>query len=254
MEIGYDDFLAEIYDYAPYFGKERREHDYATSYYLSHLPEVNKGKILEWVTCTGLLTIPLARAGYSIESVDASASVHEIVKRKLRGEKSCVLNNIALRCENVLEYSSIERFSAIVMPDSFLQAVPNERLQEKLIERSYEYLKDGGILIMDNFNPWEGVIKKKEMDQVSRFRTERGKVYIMKVHHLVDEYRQLHEFQFEWLPYGEEKVIRRTITYRYLFRWQLVELLRMKGYKILDIHPHMNYGTNNAIVAQKVKI
>ena len=63
----YDNFLAEIYEYSPYFGKERREKDYATQYYIDNLPDKKDGRILELVTCTGLLTIPIAKAGYKIK-------------------------------------------------------------------------------------------------------------------------------------------------------------------------------------------
>ena len=63
IKTDYDSFLAEIYDYSPYFGKERREKDYATQFYLDNLPDKIKGKIMEFETWTGLLTVPIARAG-----------------------------------------------------------------------------------------------------------------------------------------------------------------------------------------------
>ena len=97
IKTDYDSFLAEIYDYSPYFGKERREKDYATQFYLDNLPDKNKGKILELVTCTGLLTIPMARAGYKIDSIDVSPAVHEIVRRKMANEPKKVINNITLK-------------------------------------------------------------------------------------------------------------------------------------------------------------
>ena len=106
IKTDYDSFLAEIYDYSPYFGKERREKDYATQFYLDNLPDKNKGKILELVTCTGLLTIPMARAGYKIDSIDVSPAVHEIVRRKMANEPKKVINNITLKCCNAFDYQT----------------------------------------------------------------------------------------------------------------------------------------------------
>ena len=182
----YDSFLAEIYEYSPYFGKERREKDYATKFYLDNMPDRQKGQVLELVTCTGLLTIPMARAGYKIDSVDISPAVHEVVRKKLIKEPSCVTDNITLKCCNVFDYQTKKLYSAIVMPDSFLHAVADEEAQEKLIKKCYDLLDEDGVLIVDIFVPWQHIIEKKEVNQCTRFRTPNGELYIAYVHHLIN--------------------------------------------------------------------
>lgn len=250
-EIDYDRFLAEIYDYSPYLGKERREKDYATQFYLANLPDKNKGKILELVTCTGLLTIPLARAGYKIDSVDISPAVHEIVRGKMVNEPKKVINNITLKCCNVFDYQTETIYNAIVIPDSFLHAVADKQLQEDLLKKCYKLLDDTGTLIVDIFTPWENIISKGDVKQCSRFRTERGELYIVYTHHLINTKKQTHRFDFIHENYKSKKIFYHTITYCYMYLSELIDLLQKTGFKILKVDEQMNYGKNVAVVAQK---
>lgn len=250
-EVGYDNFLAEIYDYSPYFGKERFETGYATEYYINHLPDKKDGKVLELVTCTGGLTIPMARAGYKVDSIDASAAVQDIVKSKLKEEPLFVSDNIMLKCVDVFNYETDKKYSALVMPDSFLHAVADERLQEKLIEKCNELLDNGGVLIADIFVPWKNVIEKKELNQCSRFRTKEGKLYIVYAHHKIDIDKQLHIIEFTHELYGKGIKCEHTVVYRYMYLRQMIELLERNGFIISDVDENMNFGTNVAVVAIK---
>lgn len=251
-EVGYDNFLAEIYDYSPYFGKERFVTGYATEYYINHLPDKKDGKVLELVTCTGGLTIPMARAGYKVDSIDVSMAVQDIVRNKLKEEPLYVSDNIMLKCVDVFKFETKDKkYSAIVMPDSFLHAVADERLQEKLIEKCNELLHDGGVLIADIFVPWEQVIEKKELNQCSRFRTKDGKLYIVYVHHKIDSDKQLHTFEFIHELYEEGSKYEHTVVYRYMYLQQLIELLERNGFIVSDVEEDMNFGTNVAVVAIK---
>ena len=251
IKTDYDSFLAEIYDYSPYFGKERREKDYATHFYLDNLPDKNKGKILELVTCTGLLTIPMARAGYKIDSIDVSPAVHEIVRRKMANEPKKVINNITLKCCNAFDYQTEYIYSAIVIPDSFLHAVADKQLQEELLKKCYKLLDDKGTLIIDIFVPWEDIISKGDVKQCTRFRTEQGELYIVYTHHLINSNNQTHRFDFVHEAYKSKKKFYHTIVYRYMYLSELIDLLQKTGFNIIKVDEHMNYGTNVAVVAQR---
>lgn len=247
----YDNFLAEIYEYSPYFGKERREKDYATQYYIDNLPDKKDGRILELVTCTGLLTIPIAKAGYKIDSVDASPAVHEIVKRKLEFESKIVTDNISLKCSDVFEYCTENRYSAIVMPDSFLLAIADKQSQEDLIRKCYGLLKENGILIADIFTPWKDIIEKKEVNQCSRFRTKEDELFIVYTHHQVDAQKQMHKFDFIHESYKNKNRYHHTVIYRYMYLDNLIDLFQKNGFEIIDISEKMNFGRNISIVVRK---
>lgn len=250
-KVGYDNFLAEIYDYSPYFGKERYNKEYATNYYLSHLPSKEEGVVLELVTCTGMLTIPMARAGYKVESIDASYEVQNIVRAKLCNEKAYVANNITLKCSDVFNLKTEKKYAAIVIPDGFFHAVADENLQNKLIQKCYELLDDAGVLITDIYTPWEDIIKKKEAYQCSRFRTKDRKLYIVKVHHTIEEKRQLHTFNFIHEQYDTQIRYEHKIVYRYLYAGQFTDMLKKGGFFIENVSSTMNYGKNIAVVARK---
>ena|GEM_PF-1602206 len=250
-KVGYDSFLAEIYDYSPYFGKERYNKKYATDYYLSHLPDKETGTVLELVTCTGMLTIPMAREGYKVESIDVSYEVQDIVRAKLSEEAPYVAGNITFRCADVFKLEIEKKYSAIVMPDGFFHVVADENLQKKLIQKCYKLLDDDGILIADIYIPWENIIEKKEVNQCSRFRTKDGKLYIVYVHHSIEEERQLHTFDFIHEQYGSHIRYEHKIVYRYLYPEQFTDMLEKGGFVIENLNTTMNFGKNVAAVARK---
>lgn len=250
-KVDYDKFLAGIYEYSPYFGKERREKNYATKFYLDNLPNKQNGRVLELVTCTGLLTIPMARSGYKVDSIDISEAVHEIVRKKMELESKDVVNNITLKCCNVFDYQAEKKYDAVVMPDSFLHAVADEFLQKRLIKKCYELLDDNGIFLLDIFTPWENIIKKGEANQCTRFRTGNGELYIAYVHHLINPEKHIHRFDFVHESYKSGKCYFHTITYRYIYLPELIDILQKNGFEVISTNKKMNFGANVAVVAKK---
>ena len=242
---GYDYFLAEIYDFSPYFGKERKEKDYATTFYLDNLPNDREATVLELVTCTGLLTLPMARAGYKIDSVDASQAVHDIVRRKLMNEPKYVVDNIALFCCDVFDYKPDRKYSTIVLPDSFLCAIAD------LIRMCYKLLDNNGRLILDIFVPWKDVIAKRKVDQCSRFRVEKNKLFIVHAHHSIDPEKQIHRVDFVHELYRNTQRYNHSIIYRYMYLSELLNLIEKEGFEVTNIEERMNFGTNVAVTAKK---
>lgn len=120
-EVDYDSFLTKIYNYSPYFGQERAKRNFATPFYLSALKNI-QSRVLEMGTCTGLLTIPLLKAGYEIDSIDISPYMHQYVKERLETNYYNMKERIRLYTCNVYDYVSICKYDGIVMPDSFLLA------------------------------------------------------------------------------------------------------------------------------------
>lgn len=249
---GYDYFLAEIYDFSPYFGKERKEKDYATTFYLDNLPNNREETVLELVTCTGLLTLPMARAGYKIDSVDASQAVHDIVRRKLTNEPKYVADNITLFCCNVFNYKPDRKYSTIVLPDSFLCAIADKELQESLIRMCYNLLDSNGRLILDIFVPWKDFVAKRKVDQCSRFRVKKNKLFIVHAHHLIDPEKQTHRVDFVHELYRSTQRYSHTVIYRYMYLPELLNLIEKGGFEVTYIEDRMNFGTNVAVVAKKI--
>lgn len=245
----YDSFLTRIYDASPYFGKERKEKDYATPFYLKALGE-SPSKVLEFVSCTGLLTIPLAEAGYPLDSVDISPHMHDRVRKKLK-EKD-LEGAVQLHLSDVLSYDTDERYEHIVVPDSFLLALPSYDEQMTFLRQCYELLKPGGLLIMDMFRPWEDIIKKEQVHQCSRFRTEDGELFIVNTHHVIDKESQQHHFHFEHVPYKDQtQRIKHTITYRYLYHEDVRRMLKETGFHLKVLDDTFNFNKYYFVIAEK---
>lgn len=250
-QYDYDAFLTKIYDYSPYFGKERRERDYATNFYLDAISNIHE-RILEFGSCTGLLTIPLARANHEIDSVDISPFMHECIRDKLCSEADCVGRNIQLYVCDAFDYQSDHRYSAIVLPDSILCAMPDKQKQIRLLKKCNSLLCNDGIIAFDIFQPWKDIIELKEKHQCSRFRLKDGELYIVYTHHLVDQEQQLHCFDFTHELIGGKPIqYHHTITYRYLFEDELVEMLGECGFKVCYIDRQFNFGKNLSIIGHK---
>lgn len=252
-KLDYDRFLTEIYDYSPYFGKERREKNFASPFYLNALEKV-EGRVLEFVSCTGLLTIPLARAGHEIDSIDISPFMHDYLKSKLQNETGSVHKNINLISCDVFEYRSITKYNAIVLPDSFLLAISNKEKQIDLLKHCNSLLNAGGILVFDVFQPWADIIKSKEKSQCSRFRLNDGKLYIVYTNHSIDEEQQLHHFDFTHESVRESKSCQQhMITYRYLYKKDIVSILNKCGFDLVWFDDSFNFNKYYAVVARKTK-
>jgi len=252
-KIDYDYFLAKIYDYSPYFGKERREKDYATHFYLNALENI-QDRVLEFVSCTGLLTIPLARENYKVDSVDISPFMHEYLNDKLRNEQDYVRNNITLYQCNVFDYKSVHKYNGIVLPDSFLLAIADKSKQIELLKRCNALLYDDGIVVFDIFQPWTDIIEKKEKDQCTRFRLGNGELYIVYTHHSIDQNQQLHHFDFIHELVGKDKDrYHHIITYRYMFQEEIESILCECGFRALYIDDSFNFGKYYSVTAKKVR-
>jgi len=252
-KIDYDYFLTKIYDYSPYFGKERREKDFATQFYLNALENI-QDRVLEFVSCTGLLTIPLARANYKVDSVDISPFMHECLNNKLRSERDYVKNNITLHQCDIFDYKSVHKYNGIVLPDSFLLAIADKRKQINLLKWCNILLNNGGIIAFDLFQPWADIIEKKEKDQCSRFRHRNGELYIVNTHHSIDQNQQLHCFDFIHELVGKDKErYHHIITYRYMFQDEIELILDKCGFKVLYIDDSFNFGKYYSVTAKKVR-
>ena len=249
-EITYDNFLTKIYNYSPYFGKERYEKDYATDFYLLALDNV-KGKILEFGTCTGMLTIPLAKAGYQVDSVDISPYMHEYVNALIEEADEDIKEKIRLITCNAFDFLSEEKYAGIVMPDSFLLAQADKRKQKELLKKCCSLLPVGGVLVFDVFKPWDKMIETGGGTQCTRIRLPKGETYIVHTKHLIDAEQQRHTFEFEHVPYKENIKYKHNVTYRYMRKQEIENLLNECGFGIHMFDDNFNYGIYYSVIAYK---
>lgn len=244
-EVQYDEFLAAVYDVAPTFGWwKSRSIDRINKPYIEGAKQTD-GRILEFGTATGMLTIALARQGFHVTSVDISQYMHETVRKKLKLEDKCVSENVHLINDDVLTYSAEKPFDMIAMPDGLFIAIADQKLQMQLLRNCHRNLRKGGRLYFDLATAITVVANKPEylfhpgtFTTYSRFRTKNGDLYIMKLDTTTDPITQHCDLDYVFTKIHDDRSEEHQsahISYRYVHFGELALMLEQSGFKVIKI-------------------
>lgn len=231
----YDGFMAYIYDSCPYFGKWRAD---IANHYLSKLEHIQNREVLELGTSTGLLTIPIAKLGFCVDTVDYSKDMHRIAKKKLKKFQNGIMHNVNFILSDITKFTNQKKYGAIVIPDSLLTVISEDGLKHVLY-MSYDALENNGLLIFDVFKPIETVINSKKHVDVARFRDQRKNVYIVEATHEADTPRQIQVSTYNYKKRLSANayidVASATILYRYKYLPQILTELEEIGFSNIEI-------------------
>ena len=196
--------------------------------------------ILELGCGTGRVLLPLARQGYRITGIDASAAMLDRARSKVAEED--LVGRATLLQQEMRELELAERFNlAFAALNSFAHLHTTDD-QLAALARIRRHLHPGGLLILDLFNP-----------DMARLLEPRGQVALAKVmtepgtgHRLmrfdveeVDLERQIVHTTYILDEIDAEGHVRRTLfpfSLRYLFRYELELLLRHAGFEIEAVY------------------
>jgi ubiquinone/menaquinone biosynthesis C-methylase UbiE len=152
LESSYDavaDFGA-LYDAVPAYGTRAD-----VAFYLEEADRVGPAsRVLELGCGTGRLTLPLARAGHEVTGIDLSPAMLARAREKLAAETTAVRSRVTLLEGDVRRIAlAAPSFDVIVAPFRVLQHV--ESIADQLDGHSgaRRYLRPGGRLVLDVFNP-----------------------------------------------------------------------------------------------------
>lgn len=254
-DIYYEEFLSNIYDDTPYFGQGRsRELDKFNGFYYEHLKDEDD-RILEFGCGTGMLTIPLARMGHKLDSVDIAPDMQKVVSKKLANESPYVAANVNQVVADAIEFKGPQLYNSLVMPEGVLIAIPDAEMQLGLLDSCYRNLRRGGRIYTDFFQPRYDVIHNKTLTEHSRFRTKDGELYLFTIHYSNNEYTQVQDWHvvFTKIENGEKtEVIEADVRFRYLFYSEIQLMLKQTGFKVIDIDVNYAEGRGFAVIAEKV--
>ncbi len=248
----YDGLLASVYDYSPYFGKSRSS---ISSLYLSKLENIPSRSILELGTATGLLTIPILKAGFYVDTVDYSEDMQCAAKKKL--DNSCVdiSQQVKFILEDITKYTPKKKYGAVMIPDSLLLILPGTVVLNSVLKMCYSALLNKGILLFDIYKPDENEVKKKERLEAARFKDANGDVCIVEAEHTVDEQHQfltgVYTFKKRLMQYRYMHMGSVTIKYHYKSLSQITKLLENIGFCDIRVENVLDNNVN-FITAKKV--
>ncbi|MCE9575987.1 MAG: class I SAM-dependent methyltransferase [Deltaproteobacteria bacterium] len=252
-DVQYDDFLSRIYDEAPYFGRERaRELEQYNAFYFAHLHDKSR-RILEIGSGTGMLTVPLARAGFLVDSVDISSAMHEVLAEKLSAEDESVARRVRRILADATTHVGEEPYDTIAMPEGVVIALPSRELQIALFESCHRNLRVGGRLYADFAQPRWKVVYEQTLQEHTRFRMHSGDEYLLSVTFRNDRHTQIEEWDVVFAKQGvPPEPIEVKVSFRFLSYSELQFMLERCGFKVIAIDVNHSHGRGFAVIAEKV--
>lgn len=254
-EVQYDKFLSRVYDDAPYFGQNRsREPDLFNGFYFEHLRDKTR-RILELGSATGMLTVPMARAGFLMDSVDISPAMHEILADRLRAEDPSVASRVRQILADATTYMADEPYDSIVMPEGIVLSLGTRVLQLALLENCHRNLRTGGRIYTDFAQPRYKLLYEKVLREHTRFRTRDGDQYLLSVTFRYDSHSQIETWDAVFARQGTEagpEQIDVAVSFRNLFHSEIQFMLERCGFKVIDIDVNHARGLGFAVIAEKL--
>jgi SAM-dependent methyltransferase len=196
--------------------------------------------ILELGCGTGRVLLPLARQGYRITGIDASAEMLERARAKIAAEE--LGERAILAQQEMVKLDLGERFNmAFAALNSFAHLHTTEEQLQALAQVRH-HLNPGGLLILDMFNP-----------DIGRLLDTRGEVVLARTMTAPDTGHRLMRFYSEEVDLGRQLIhttyivdeiddeghVQRTLfpfVLRYVFRYELELLLRHAGFEVEAVY------------------
>ncbi|RPJ27403.1 MAG: class I SAM-dependent methyltransferase, partial [Chloroflexi bacterium] len=124
-----------------------------------------KGEVLELMSGTGRVSLPLLEAGVKLTCVDLSAELNAIFQEKLK-QKGLQADVYQM---DICELELSKKFDRVIIPFHSFAHITSLQKQRKALERIHEHLLPGGIFICTLGNP---VLRKQAVNgQLRLFRT-----------------------------------------------------------------------------------
>lgn len=205
-------------------------------FYKKWLPKNKEAKILELCCGTGRLTVPIAKAGYNICGVDYTSSMLEQAKVKA-SEAGLEINFIEA---DIRSLNLQEKFDFIFIPfNSIHHLYKNEDLF-MAFNGVKNHLKEGGLFLLDCFNPNIQFIVEGEKEQrkIAEYTTEDGRAVLIKQTMRYESATQINRIEWHYFINGEFHSIQ-NLDMRLFFPQELDSYLEGAGFEI--IHKFGNF-------------
>lgn len=259
----YDRRLGQLYDYSP--ALSRRLNHPAVDFYVEESLRAG-GPVLHVGVASGKYTLPLARAGLDVIGIDISADMLDVVRGKLAHEEEVVRQRVRLHEQDMRAMQLDARCQTVIMPGNIFLLNLTVEDQLKTLRGVNHHLVENGTLIIEAFTPdlmlIAGARSRRSPRQFEFTIPETGERFLCNRTIEVDQFRQLlhHHLIHEKIEpsgrLGERHLT--VLTYRYVFPWELIHLLRVAGFVVRHCYgdfesrkPKSKYDGYQVIVAEK---
>ena len=216
-----------IYDAHIYDGMNTNLTD--LQFYKRWLPKNKDARILELCCGTGRLTLPIAKDGYNISGVDYTSSMLEQAKVKA-SEGGLEVEFIEA---DIRTLDLPEKYDLIFIPfNSIHHLYKNEDLF-KAFNVVKNHLKEGGLFLLDCFNPNIQFIVEgeKEQKEIAEYTTKDGREVLIKQIMRYENKTQINRIVWHYFINGEFNSIQ-NLDMRLFFPQELDSYLEWNGFNI----------------------
>ncbi|MBX2870993.1 MAG: class I SAM-dependent methyltransferase [Saprospiraceae bacterium] len=200
-------------------------------FYKRWLPTNQDARILELCCGTGRLTIPMAMDGYNISGVDYTASMLESAKIKASAEGL----DIEFFEADIRTLDLPSKYDLIFIPfNSIHHLYKNEDLF-KAFKGVKSHLKEGGLFLLDCFNPSIQFIVEgeKEQKEIARYTTDDGRNVVIKQAMKYESKTQINRIEWHYFINGQFDSIQ-NLDMRLFFPQELDSYLKWTGFTIIQ--------------------
>ncbi len=199
-------------------------------FYKNWLPKNRDAKILELCCGTGRLTIPIAKDGYNICGVDYTSSMLEQANAKA-SEAGLKIDFIEA---DIRALNLQERFDLIFIPFNSIHHLYKKEDLFKALDVVRNHLKDGGLFLLDCFNPNIQYIVEgeKEQKQIAAYATADGREVLIKQTMRYENKTQINRIEWHYYINGEFNSIQ-NCDMRMFFPQELDSYLEWAGFNII---------------------
>lgn len=237
MEINNYDYIADLYDiYVPV--------TFDVDFFLTEAKKTT-GEVLELMSGTGRVSIPLIEAGVKLTCVDLSAGLNAILKGKLQ--------KMRLKADvyqmDVCELELQKKFDMIIIPFSSFAHITSPDDQCKALARIRQHLLPGGTFICTLGNP---KLRQKAVDgQLHLFRKyplpdKQGQLLLWITEDISDEDEQVVEAMQFYEEYDAKGVLQSKRLLELHFRLsqkdEFEELAKAAGFKVKALYGDYDYS------------
>ena len=199
-------------------------------FYKKWLPKNKDAKVLELCCGTGRLTLPIAKDGYNICGVDYTSSMLEQAKVKA-SEAGLDINFIEA---DIRTLNLHDKFDLIFIPfNSIHHLYKNEDLF-KALKSVENHLKEGGIFLLDCFNPNIHYIVESEKEEqvITEYTTSDGREVLIKQTMHYENSTQINRIKWHYFINREFHSIQ-DLDMRLFFPQELDLYLKWAGFDII---------------------
>lgn len=199
-------------------------------FYKKWLPKNKDAKILELCCGTGRLTLPIAKDGYKICGVDYTPSMLEQAKTKAT-EAGLEIDFIEA---DIRDLNLPDKFDLIFIPFNSIHHLYRNKDLFKAFDVVKNHLKDGGLFLLDCFNPNIQYIVEgeKEQQDIAAYTTNDGREVLIKQTMRYENTAQINRIEWHYFINGEFHSIQ-NLDMRLFFPQELDSYIERAGFNLI---------------------